>query len=177
MTFFNRHFAALVLLTAMLTQAALAQPREQQGANGEERPATEATAKEGAARAERDPVFDMIARLPVAITDLRLVGEWSEGEEVGIYRTIITQDMVLGGASRLFVQWLVATDKGPRIKHQIEIGELAKERVNIVDFTLEKDEEGLALYLETVAADGGFSTGYEVFIRSPDDYLFQPIGN
>ncbi len=162
--------------TAPAVTAPETAPAAQQAAPAAETPET-APAEAEAAPPPVDPLFQMIESVPVAITDIRLVGEWSEGDEVGIFRTIVTQDMVLGGASRLFVQWLAPGDTGPRIRHQIEIKELVEERINIVDFTAETDQQGLALYLETVAANGGFSSGFEVFITAPDEYLFQPISN
>ena len=136
---------AVAAAFAVMSFAAMAQTDEENttAATSE----TESATEEAAAPAPIDPLFQMIESVPVTITDLRLVGEWSEGDEVGIFRTIITQDMVLGGASRLFVQWLVPGETGPQIKHQIEIKELIDERINIVDFTAETDQQLSPLFI------------------------------
>lgn len=134
-----------------------------------------------------DQISDVVAALPVEITDIRLVGEWTrkmeapEGEpaatETGLYRTIVVTDTANGGASRLFIQWLQNGEVGPILIGSIEIPELAELNVVIYDFTYEADDEGLALYLDTYEVGNGTESGYELFLRSAEDYIFQPISN
>lgn len=134
-----------------------------------------------------DSLGDVVSALPVEITDIRLVGEWTrkmeaaEGEpaatETGLYRTIIVTDTANGGASRLFIQWLQNGEVGPSLIGTIEIPELAELNVVIYDFTYEADDDGLALYLDTYEVGNGTESGYELFVRKADDYIFQPISN
>ncbi|MCC2111775.1 MAG: hypothetical protein KDJ16_07065 [Hyphomicrobiales bacterium] len=141
----------------------------------------------GMTAAAADPLGEVVSALPVEITDIRLVGEWTrkmetaDGEpaatETGLYRTIVVTDTANGGASRLFIQWLQNGEVGPTLIGTIEIPELAELNVVIYDFTYEADDEGLAVYLDTYEAATGAESGYELFLRSADDYIFQPISN
>ncbi len=49
----------------------------------------------------------------------------------------------------------------------------------MVDFTAESDQDGLAVYIQTLNpnSDGTHDESYELFVASPTEYRFGPASN
>ncbi|MEZ5839665.1 MAG: hypothetical protein R3D02_04305 [Hyphomicrobiales bacterium] len=119
----------------------------------------------------------MVGAVAPAVSDVRLVGEWSAGDTSGVYRVVIVSDPDAGGTSRLFVQWMKTAEPAPTVDKSVEIAELGQLGVVVFDFTYESDNEGLSLFIDAFDPANGSEAAYELFLKAPDDYLFQPISN
>ncbi len=124
-----------------------------------------------------DQVGDAVAALGASVTDVRLVGEWHTDGRDGVYRVLFVGDPETGGTSRLFVQWLTTDGNTPVVERSIEIPELGQLGIVVYDFAYEVDDEGLALFIESFDPAKELELGYELYLKAPDDYIFQPISN
>lgn len=129
----------------------------------------------GTAAARADALADAVAALPPAVEEVRLGGLWTDGDRSGTYRVIVTRSGEQAVTARLFVQW-IAHDGGGKVDHSIEITELGALAVDITGVNAEPSDDGLALYIDTLAADGTEQL-YELFVQSPEEYRFGPASN
>lgn len=122
-----------------------------------------------------DAVFDGIAALPGAVEDVRVGGTWEKDGKSGAYRIVVARSGTDQITARLFIQWVAYDDAGgASLEQTIEIGELAALKLDIVDFSSESDEEGLAVYIQTLNPTGDVDESYELFVISPTEYRFGP---
>jgi hypothetical protein len=125
----------------------------------------------GTQHARADALADAVATVPGEVEEIRFAGSWTEGDESGIYRIVLTRS---GSpiAARLFVQWIAVGNEGPRVAHSIEIAELGALNIDVLDFSGETDADGLAVHIESVDGDA-----YELFVTKPDEYRFGRASN
>jgi hypothetical protein len=125
----------------------------------------------GAVTARADAVSDGVAAIPGEVEDIQFAGSWTEGDEGGVYRLVLTRS---GSpiAARLFVQWVAIGNDGPRVAHSVEIEEFGALKIDVLDFSGETDGDGLAVHIEAVSGDA-----YELFVSGPDDYRFGRASN
>ena len=132
----------------------------------------------GAGLARADPIADGVAAIPGVVEDVRVGGTWSDDGKSGTFRIVVTRgggDMV---TARLFVQWVAFQDAGgATVDHSIEIVELAELQVDVDDFVSESDEDGLSVFIRTIDPSGTDDLTYELFVFSPDEYLFDLATN
>ena len=78
----------------------------------------------------------------------------------------------------MFIQWLVYNDDGTTtLQDTIEIKELADLKVDVVDFTSESDQDGLAVFIQTLDPNGSDDLNYELHVASPTQYKFRQAPN
>ena len=123
-------------------------------------------------QASGDAVTDTIATLDPAITHVRLLGQWKTEDASGRYRAIIRREPE-PGAIRFFVQKIA--DSGA-IVSSTELTEVRTDKLALSDYTVEIDQFGLTLFIET-AKDGAPDVTYEVFFNEDGSYTFQPASN
>jgi hypothetical protein len=118
-----------------------------------------------------DALSDGVAAMPGEVEDIRFAGSWTEGDEGGVYRIVLTRS---GSpiAARLFVQWIAVGNDGPQVAHTVEIEEFGALQIDVLDFSGETDADGLAVHIESVDGDA-----YELFVTGPDDYRFGRASN
>lgn len=121
--------------------------------------------------AQADTLSDGVAAIPGEVEEVRFAGSWTEGEESGVYRLVLTRS---GSpiAARLFVQWIAVDHEGPKVAHSVEIEEFGALKIDVVDFAGETDADGLAVHIESVSGDG-----YELFVSGRDEYRFGRASN
>jgi len=128
--------------------------------------------------ARADAILDGVAALPGAIEEVRVAGSWYRDDKSGVYRVVIARSGGNAVAARMFVQWVAYQQDGSAtLENTIEIKELADLKVDVLDFTSESDEDGLAVYIQTVNPNGSQDENYELFILSPTEYRFGPTTN
>jgi hypothetical protein len=125
----------------------------------------------GVERARADALADGVAAIPGEVEQIQFAGSWSEGDEGGVYRIVLTRS---GSpiAARLFVQWIAIGDDGPHVTHTAEIEEFGALKIDVLDFSGETDADGLAVHIESVEGDT-----YELFVTGPEDYRFGRASN
>jgi hypothetical protein len=128
--------------------------------------------------AAADPISDSVAALPGAIEEVKIAGTWQKGDKSGPYRIVISRSGGDSVTARLFVQWIAyQEDGGATVDSTTEIKELADLKLDIVSFESESDEDGLAVYLETIDPNGDKDGSYELHVLSPAEYRFGPATN
>lgn len=130
-----------------------------------------ALAAMSAQHAVADALSDGVAAIPGEVEEIRFAGSWSEGDDGGLYRIVLTRS---GSpiAARLFVQWIAVGNSGPQAVHTVEIEEFGALKTDVLDFSAESDADGLAVHIESVDGDA-----YELFVTGPDDYRFGRASN
>jgi hypothetical protein len=132
----------------------------------------------GVLPARADALLDGLKTLPGNVEDVRVGGTWDEGGKNGIYRVIVSRSGGDAVTARLFVQWVAYDDTGgATVMNTIEIPEMAKLKVDIVDFTSESDSDGLSVFVQTLNPNGDSDQNYELFVTSPTQYRFGPASN
>jgi hypothetical protein len=124
-----------------------------------------------AEHAKADALADGVAAIPGEVEDIRFAGSWSEGDEGGIYRILLTRS---GSpiTARLFVQWIAVGGDGPKVARSVEIEEFGALKIDLLDFAAESDVDGLAVHIESVDGDA-----YELFVTGPEDHRFGRASN
>ncbi len=124
-----------------------------------------------------DAVSDGVALLPGAVEDVRIAGTWSRDGQSGVYRLLIARSGGNELTARLFVQWVAfATDGSATLVNSIEIVEVAELGIDIVDYFSDSDNDGLSVFIQADNPAGG-DDGFELFVFSPTDYLFDVATN
>lgn len=126
--------------------------------------------------ARADALADAVAALPPAVEDVRVGGLWSDGDQSGTYRVIVTRTGNHAVAARLFIQWIVDDGESGKLDRSIEITELGELEIDITNVSAEPGDDGLALFIDTLSASGEEQL-YELFVRSPEEYRFGPASN
>jgi hypothetical protein len=131
-----------------------------------------------AAPASADELLDGLKTLPASVEDVRIGGTWEREGETGVYRVVVARTGGDAITARLFIQWVAMGDDGvPKVEDTVEIPELAELKVDIVDFTSEADDEGLAVFLQLLDPNGVADGDYELFVTSPTQHRFGPASN
>jgi len=119
-----------------------------------------------------------VKKLPIYIEDVRVFGRWTIDDNTGVYRGIIVRSGTDTVTARFFLQWLMAGADGTQSIHSTtEIKELSELKTNIVDYRIEMDADGLAMFIDTLNIATDDDTTFELFINSPEDYEFSPSTN
>ncbi|GGD88716.1 hypothetical protein GCM10011390_04310 [Aureimonas endophytica] len=131
-----------------------------------------------------DPAFQKAAEdLPSAIEDVQVVGPWSEGDQSGVWRTVMMQ---VGPADkdvyRFFVQKLDRVGPGAKLLSTTEIKEVAGVKGTVVGYRAEEGEDGapsgdLTLFFDVVPPDGEVPESYELHFLKDKSYTFGPATN
>lgn len=151
--------------------AAPSVPAEADDAGGVETPP--AAAADGAAA--------MLRAMSPLVADVQVVGPWSDGERMGIWRTVTLQPEGEGAGNRFFVQQIEEVDGAPAVSSSteiVEIGELAGAVIAYrADPPSETQPELLTLFLDIVPLDGEVAETYELFFTTAEPYVFGPASN
>ena len=120
-----------------------------------------------------DEVATGVAAMPGAVDEVRIGGTWTDGNDSGVYRIVVTRSGGDEVTARLFVQWVAYTDDGgAAVRNSVEITEFAALKVDIDDFTAELDDDGLSVFIRTIDPNGPDDLAYELFVFSPSDHRF-----
>ena len=125
-----------------------------------------------------DQLLDGLKTLPGNVEDVRIGGTWDSGGKSGAYRILVARSGGDAVTARMFIQWLVYNDDGTTtLQDTIEIKELADLKVDVVDFTSESDQDGLAVFIRTLDPNGSDDLNYELHVASPTQYKFRQAPN
>lgn len=133
-----------------------------------------------------DPAMQQAAEgLATQIEDVQVVGPWTEGDQSGVWRTVMMQ---VGQPDkdlyRFFVQKLDRVGPGARVLATKEVKEVAGVAGTVVGYRAEEaDEDGaapskdLTLFFDVVPANGEVSESYELHFMNDLTYTFGPASN
>ena len=126
-------------------------------------------------------VLAAISALDPMIGDVQLVGPWTDGEQHGVWRTVMTQPAKEDGGNRFFVQQIEQSTTGSRVSSSVEITEIAEVKGAVVGYRADSPAEGqesnLTLFFDILPLDGEVTDTYELFIAPNTPYRFGPASN
>ncbi|MCE7028029.1 hypothetical protein [Jiella avicenniae] len=145
---------------------------------------TAAPAETGAPQpaATSDEFSAAVEKLSPLVQDVQVVGPWSEGDEHGVWRTVMVQPAGENAKTHFFIQQLDASGHdGLAIRSTTEIPEIAKMDGQVVGYRADDPNEAepnsLSLFFEVVPSDGEISETYELHFMPGQPYVFGPASN
>ncbi|TFF20758.1 hypothetical protein E3C22_00830 [Jiella endophytica] len=123
-----------------------------------------------------------VEALSPLIQDVQVVGPWSDGDEHGVWRTVMVQPAGDNAGAHFFIQQLDASGhNGLSLRSTTEIPEIAKIDGQVVGYRADDPSEtepnSLGLFFEVVPSDGEISETYELHFTPGQPYLFGPASN
>ncbi|NDW03360.1 hypothetical protein [Jiella pacifica] len=123
-----------------------------------------------------------VEKLSPLVQDVQVVGPWSEGDEHGVWRTVMVQPAGDDAKAHFFIQQLDASGHdGLAVRSTTEIPEIAKMDGQIVGYRADDPNEAepnsLSLFFEVVPSDGEISETYELHFMPGQPYMFGPASN
>lgn len=123
----------------------------------------------------------LVQSLSPVIGDVQIMGPWSNGDQRGVWRTVMVQVPGETKGNRFFVQQLSETDNALKIANTTEIKEVAQVNGAITGYRPDEPTEGqgnsLTLFFDIVPLDGEIAETYELFFTPNEPYTFGPASN
>ncbi|WAP68970.1 hypothetical protein [Jiella pelagia] len=144
--------------------------------------AAETGAPAAASSEAPNPFTAAVEALSPLVQDVQVVGPWSEGDEHGVWRTVMVQPAGDDARPHFFIQQLDASGHdGLSLRSTAEITEIAELDGQIVGYRADDPNEvepnSLSLFFEVVPSDGEISETYELHFAPGQPYIFGPASN
>jgi hypothetical protein len=133
-----------------------------------------------------DPAMQQAAEaLATQIEDVQVVGPWTEGDQSGIWRTVMMQvGQPDKDVYRFFVQKLDRVGPSAKLLSTTEVKEVAGVAGTVVGYRAEEGAEDgdapakdLTLFFDVVPANGEVAESYELHFMNDLTYTFGPASN
>lgn len=172
--------ASLLLAGPALAQDAPTPAEPQAGAPAAEPQAGAAAAPSGGQAAGQYAAA--VESLSPLVQDVQVVGPWNDGDQSGVWRTVMVQPAGDDAKPHFFIQQLDASGHdGLSLRSTAEITEIATLDGQIVGYRADDPGEAqtnsLSLFFEFVPADGEISETYELHFTPGQPYIFGPASN
>lgn len=172
--------ASVLLAGPVLAQDATTPAAPQTEAAPAATPQQDATAPAGGQAA--NPFTAAAESLSPLVQDVQIVGPWSDGDEHGVWRTVMLQPAGDDAETHFFIQQLDASGHdGLAVRSSHEITEVAQIDGQIVGYRADDPNEvepnSLSLFFEVVPSDGEISETYELHFTPGQPYIFGPASN
>ncbi|MBO0902758.1 hypothetical protein [Jiella sonneratiae] len=179
-----RSCAGLVAASLMLAAPSLAEDAAKTPAAGTAGTPDAAAGQTAAttAAASSDEFSAAAEGLSPLVQDVQVVGPWSDGDEHGVWRTVMVQPAGEDAKTHFFLQQLDASGhNGLALRSTTEIPEIAKMEGQVVgyrpDDPNEAEPNSITLFFEVVPNDGEVSETYELHFTPGQPYSFGPASN
>ncbi|WP_082529485.1 hypothetical protein [Aurantimonas sp. Leaf443] len=119
--------------------------------------------------------------LPASVEDVQIVASWSEGEDSGVWRTVMVRSASDPGKYRFFLQQLRVQDGRASLKSTEEVKEINMIEGAVVGYRADEPDpaapSSLTLFFEIMPVDGEIPETYQLFYTPGEPYRFGPASN